>query len=167
MKLLLPLAFLLIGCNPTERRANEYDSIALAARAEYMERADSIQKSAYKFAFKDTIGVYAAPVQVLSAKLVKREYSNYRDIALSFKNVSGKTVSAIRFKWYGLNAFGDPADMGRSYIEGYGGGFTDDLIRPGRKDYGTWEILSKDAKTIVAAWPIEVAFNDGTSWKLK
>jgi len=113
----------------------------------------------------DTAGLYLAPVKVLSAKFVSKEYSNYKDIALSYKNVSDKKISAIRFRWYGENAFNEPADMD-GLREGWGAGFTDDGLRPGATDYGTWGILSKDGKKVLIAYPYEVAFEDGTKWEL-
>jgi hypothetical protein len=113
----------------------------------------------------DTGGLYLAPIKVLSAKFVAKEYSNYKDIALRYKNVSGKVVTAIRFKWYGENAFNEPADMG-GLREGWGGGFTDDALRPGGSDYAEWSILSRDGKEILIAYPYEVVFKDGTKWEL-
>lgn len=114
----------------------------------------------------DTGGLYLAPIKVLSAKFVTREYSNYKDIALRYKNVSGKVVTAIRFKWYGENAFNEPADMG-GLREGWGGGFSDDALRPGATDYGQWSILSRDGKKVLIAYPYEVVFKDGTKWELQ
>lgn len=113
----------------------------------------------------DTGGLYLAPVKVTSAKFVTKEYSNYKDIALRYKNVGDKVVTAIRFKWYGENAFSEPADMG-GLREGWGGGFTDDALRPGASDYGQWSILSRDGKKILIAYPYEVVFKDGTKWEL-
>lgn len=113
----------------------------------------------------DTAGLYLAPVKVLSAKFVTKEYSNYKDISLSWKNVSSKKISAIKFKWYGINAFNEPADMG-GLQEGWGSGFSDDGLRAGGTDYGTWSILSKDGKKVLIAYPYEVAFDDGTKWEL-
>lgn len=113
----------------------------------------------------DTGGLYLAPVKVLSAKFVTKEYSNYKDISLRYKNVSDKVVTAIRFKWYGENAFNEPADMG-GLREGWGGGFTDDALRPGASDYGQWSILSRDGKKVLIAYPYEVVFKDGTKWEL-
>ncbi len=118
-------------------------------------------------ALLDTIGLYKAPVKVLSAKVVKEEYSSYRNVYLRYKNVSGKTIAAIKFRWYGVNAFGDPADLGNTYAAGFGGGFTDDALKPGRSDDGTWSVLSRDAKKIKVAWPTEVSFADGTKWDIK
>ncbi|HUC79780.1 MAG TPA: hypothetical protein VMR70_02655 [Flavisolibacter sp.] len=114
----------------------------------------------------DTGGLYLAPVKVLSAKFVTKEYSNYKDISLRYKNVSNKVITAIRFKWYGENAFNEPADMG-ALREGWGGGFTDDALRPGATDYGVWSILSRDGKKVLIAYPYEVFFKDGTKWELK
>jgi len=113
----------------------------------------------------DTAGLYLSPVKVLSAKFVSKEYSNYKDIRLSYKNVSRKKISAIRFKWYGENSFNEPADMS-GLSKGWGGGFSDDGLRPGATDYGTWNILSRDGKKVLIAYPYEVAFEDGTKWIL-
>lgn len=104
------------------------------------------------------------PVKIISTSPVEHdEYSNYKDVHSVWKNVSKKTISAIRFRWTGINAFGEPADMGSS--TGIGAGFTDDILRSGKSDNGTWEILSKDLKKITKAWVYEVAFEDGTKWE--
>jgi len=134
---------------------------------EIARMSDSIMKASLRNALFDTAGLYLAPVKVLSAKLVSREYSNRKDIRLSWQNVSNKKIDAIKFKWYGLDAFNEPADMGTaSIVEGFGGGFTDRSISPGKKDAGTWEIMSGNGKKVVLAWPYEVAFADGTKWKI-
>ncbi len=80
------------------------------------------------------------------------------------KNVSKKTISAIRFKWTGINAFGEPADMG--ITNGEGGGFDDDKLRPSKSNSGEWSILSRDLKKVTKAWAYEVVFEDGTKWEL-
>lgn len=127
--------------------------------------ADSVVKKAMSDVLFDTVGVGQGPVKVISAKVVQEEYSTFKSVRLSWKNISKKKISAIRFKWYGLNAFGEPADMGSSIQDGFGGGYTDDPIRAGGTDTGTWEVLSRDAKKIVIAWPYEVVFEDGTKWE--
>lgn len=113
----------------------------------------------------DTGGLYLSPIKVLKAKFVEKEYSNFKDISLNFKNVSNKRVSAIRFKWYGVNAFDEPADVG-SLNNGWGGGFDDDELGIGKTRNSTWSVLSKDGKKILIAYPYEVAFIDGTKWEL-
>jgi hypothetical protein len=169
-KLLCILAFAAISChhnstqNETEALLSEtdrfIDSINIA------RQADSMTKAVIRNAFFDTAGIAQAPVKVLSAKLVTQEYSNSKDIRLVWKNVSGNKIAAIRFKWYGLNAFGEPADMGGSgVIKGIGGGLADRSLSPGKTDSGEWSIMSNDGKKIILAWPYEVAFEDGTKWK--
>lgn len=115
----------------------------------------------------DTSRLDDCPVKVISSKFVKREYSNYKDIQLKYKNVSDKKIAAIRFRWYGLDAFGEPADMGSSITEGWGSGSSDDGLNKSAIDYGTWEIMSRNAKKVVIAFAYEVAFDDGTTWKLE
>ncbi|MBS1773147.1 MAG: hypothetical protein JST82_09805 [Bacteroidetes bacterium] len=114
----------------------------------------------------DTTGLYAAPVKVLNARFTHKDYSTYKDVTLTFKNVSGKKISAIRFRWYGINAFNEAADM-TGMIDGWGGGFDDDALRIGETRTATWDALSRDGKKIQIAFPYEVAFDDGTNWKLK
>jgi hypothetical protein len=142
----------------------------------FSSNIDSIKKVIYNQFFArpnvmgrtlmyDTVGLYLAPVKVLSAKFISKEYSNYKDIALRYKNVSDKTITAIRFRWYGKNAFDEPADMGG--YNGWGGGYSDDILRPGSTDYSEWSILSRDGKKVVIAFAYEVVFEDGTKWVLK
>lgn len=134
---------------------------------EIERKADSISKRIVRDALFDTVGVSTAPVKVLSARLVEREYSSYKDMRLTWKNVGTKKIAAVRFMWYGLNAFGEPADMGGHIQKGFGGGYSDDPLGPGKTDAGTWSIMSGDGKKVVLAWPYEIAFEDGTKWSTK
>jgi len=127
---------------------------------------DSIVKDIQFKANFDTNGLYKAPVKVIKARLYTEEYSSFRDISLTFKNVSGKKIEGIRFRWYGLNVFGDPADMGASFFEGFGSGFTDDILYPNQTTSASWDINSGNAKKIVLAWPYEVVFTDGEKWEI-
>lgn len=159
----------IISCKGTSHLNDASLTDSLPNGVTEAELRDSISKVVDKDianSLIDTIGLYKAPVKVLSAKLFKKEYSNYRDIRLTYQNISKKTISGIKFRWYGTNAFGEAADMGNGIVEGFGGGFTDDELKPNRKETGEWSILSRDGKKVVIAWPIEVAFADGTSWKL-
>lgn len=166
MKYLTITYFLIaiLGCNYGTN--SEASNLTLADSMDIARRTDSATQAVIKDALFDTAGISQAPVKVLSAKLVKQEYSNRKDIRLAWKNVSGNKIAAIRFKWYGLNAFGEPADMGSSgIIKGMGGGLADRSLAPGKTDSGEWSIMSNDGKKIVLAWPYEVAFEDGTKWK--
>jgi hypothetical protein len=125
---------------------------------------DSLVRAIKKKALFDTVGLYKAPVKILTAKVVKVEYSNTKNVYLAYKNVSGKTIKGVKFRWYGMNAFDEPADLGDYSNEGFGGGFDDDILRPNKTDSGTWNIYSRDAKKIVLAWPYEVSFSDGSKW---
>ncbi len=157
-------ALLIVSCKTNSKSETDATDPLIELRAK--QYADSIVKAAEHEAMFDTSGLYNAPVKIVSAKLVEREYSSYKDMRLSYKNVSDKKIDAIRFRWYGLNAFGEPADMGTSLSRGFGGGFTDDPLSPGRSDYGEWGILSRDGKKVVLAWPTEVVFTDGTKWEI-
>ncbi len=156
--------FAMFSC---EKKKEVSPEIELQARA----MADSVVASAMAESIekesKDSTKMKNSPIQVLNSRLVTKEYSNYKDIELKYKNVSDKTVTAIRFEWYGKNAFGEPADMGDYGNTGRGGGFTDETLKPNKTGYGTWDISSQDGKTITMARAYEVVFSDGTKWKLK
>lgn len=148
---------------PSKYAASGLDSLSNISYKEHIK--DSLMKDLNRNIYMDTVGLYLSPVKVTNARFTKEEYSNYKDIQLTYKNVSAKRIEGIKFRWYGLNAFGDPADMG-TIGDGFGGGFTDDPLSPGRSETSQWSILSRDGKRIVLAWPIEVVFSDGTKWKV-
>ncbi|WP_147313955.1 hypothetical protein [Deminuibacter soli] len=145
----------------TQSRLSHADSIKVRSEV------DSTVKAMEKQTMFDTSGLSQAPVKVLSAKLTEREYSTYKDIYLIYKNVSSKKIAGIKFRWFGETVFGDPADMGSSTLaEGFGGGFTDEPLNPGESDSGKWDILSRNGKKVVLAWPTEIIYEDGSKWKI-
>lgn len=164
MKYTIIIALFLFGC--AEKTKTSYEKLKDELKTDSIKKVarERVEKSVTDF-FSDTTGVYKAPVQVIKYRFVQREYSSYKDVQLTYKNVSNKTISAIRFRWYGENAFGEPADMG--IRDGLGGGFTDERLKAGKTSSGEWNVLSKDGKKILKAWAYEVAFEDGTIWKLK
>lgn len=172
-----PISFSLFDANHKEIFPTIYnkDSIEKEIEIRINKLPNNVAESAQKFreerngkgAKYDTGGLYLAPIKVLSARFTEREYSNYKDVTLKYKNVSTKKVSAIRFKWYGVNAFNEPADAGNSFIQGWGGGYDDEGLGIGNTTYSTWNILSNDGKKILIAYPYEVVFKDGSKWELK
>jgi hypothetical protein len=155
---------LIISCNNTSQEISVEEKLkAIAIKDSIVE---DIRKKANDNVFGDTVGLSKSPIKILSYKIVESEGGNYRNIRLSYKNISDKKITAIKFRWKGVDAFGEPADLGNSFAEGYGGGFTDEILRPGKSESGTWEILSRNAKKVTLAWPVEVVFEDGSKWKL-
>lgn len=145
------------------------DKEELEQRRRYL---DSLRNSHYEDSVRsrgsllDTFGVYKSPIKVLTTKVFTEEYANYKSIKLSWKNVSTKTVTAVRFKWYVQNPFSEPAKMLGSTVNGLGGGYSADRILPNKIDHGVWSAISPDASKVVLAWTYEVVFADGSKWKL-
>lgn len=164
---LILITMLAVSCNSSPTSTKKVKKVIEEAQNQITE--DSIMKDSYKRATNDllfdTSNLSTAPVKILKSRLVKEDYSGYRNIELTYKNISDKNISGIKFRWYGLDAFGDPADMGNYEFKGFGGGETDDGLRPGRIDNNTWDILSESAKKIIKAWPVEVVFADGSKWE--
>lgn len=169
MRKLLLLLILFTACQnrkSLDDKSNSFaDSLKIDIKARQM--ADSLINLSGKERLLDTTGISSSPVQIISSKFIEKEYSNYKNVKLVFKNISSKKIQAIKFEWYGENAFNEPANFPGSTIEGVSGGFTDDSVNPGKTKTSTWDVLSNDGKKILAARAYEVAFSDGTKWKLK
>jgi hypothetical protein len=169
---IIALCFILASCNqqPVKSAAQqkaELDSFAIKKYGRTVEdQAKHMTDSVMQKALFDTVGLYKSPVKIIYARLVKKEYSNYKDIELQYKNVSKKPIDGIKFTWYGLNVFGEPADMGTGIVKGFGSGFSDEHLSTNQKTTSQWSILSGDGKKVVLAWPTEVVFTDGTKWKI-
>ncbi len=162
---LLIFIMALLSCNDQTKEYSESDKIRIQEIKDSL--TNKINSDVNDKVYGDTIGLSTSPVIILSYKIVKSESGSYRNVKISYKNTSDKQISAIRFMWKGINAFGEPADLGSSFANGYGGGFTDEGLGAGKSSSGIWEILSKDAKELTMAWPTEVIFVDKTKWLLK
>lgn len=162
MKYILALYLFFVSCNE-EKKRSPIDQMEYDRQVAHIK--DSMMNKIMSEINWDTVGLSSSPIVVTKAVLYKEEYSNYRDISLTFKNVSNKKIDAIRFSWYGENSFGEPADMGGYGDRGFGGGFIDRPLGPGKTTSASWSIMSRDGKKVIKAWPIEVAFSDGTKWK--
>lgn len=162
------LVSLISSCNSSNKKNKaENESEKHLSEINIKNLSDSIIKSSIKNLYLDSTGMKNSPIVVLAAKLFKEEYSTYKSIRLTYKNVSEKSIDAIRFEWYGENSFGEPADMGNPLNRGLGNGFTDEKLKPNSKTTSEWSILSRDGKKVLMARAYEVVFNDGTKWKLK
>lgn len=156
--LVITVAFL--GCGESKQE-KKYE----VSQHELDSFQNTLKKNAINNVVSDAMAnIKDAPVIVTSYKVVKAEYGNYRNVYLEYKNVSKKKVSAIKFRWYGENAFGDAADIG---YNGIGGGFTEHPLSAGASNDGEWEVLSNNLKKLKSAWVSEVMFADGTKWETK
>ena len=167
-KAIFLLFMIVVSCNePNLKNDNKIDSTLGLDEERFKDslREETRSQSALSFIKSDTIGIINSPIKIIKSKIVENEYSTYRNVFLRYQNISKKTVTAIRFRWYGLNAFGEPAELGNLFVTGVGSGFTEDIIKPNGIKSSEWDVLSRDVKKIVIAYAYEVVFSDGTKWK--
>ena len=163
------IGFFFISCGPKKETKAE----KMLKELEINQKVDSTMRASdEKIKQKlinmnwDTIGIQNSGIEITKAEFIKEnEYSNYKSVRLFYKNNSTKNIKAIRFKWYGLNAFDEPADCGNISNPGFGGGYTDIVIKTGKSSSGTWSVLSRDGDKIIKAWPYEIVYEDGSKWK--
>ncbi|HEU0126502.1 hypothetical protein [Flavobacterium sp.] len=107
-----------------------------------------------------------SPIKITKATLLKNNYSDHKDITITFKNLGKKTIKAIKFEWFCSNSFDEPAN-GRYF---YGKGrFTENsihLLKPKQSKTEFWEDFSTDADKIIEIRPYYIVFTDGTKWEL-
>jgi len=120
-----------------------------------------------KHSFLDIQKTKNSPVKIISAQLLKNQYSDHKDIQLTYKNTTQKNIKAIKFEWYCENVFDKPASGQFFFVKGITRGYTDILLKPKKKESKIWEDFSTDAYTIIAARAYYVVFADGTKWELK
>ncbi|MEP6803227.1 MAG: hypothetical protein ABI892_01800 [Flavobacterium sp.] len=122
---------------------------------------DSIKEN-----FAETSKIKNSPVKIISSKLYKNQYSDHKDIKLTYKNLTKKDIKAIKFEWYCENVFDEPSNGQYFYVKGVANGHTDILLKSGKTDSKIWEDFSTDAYQIIAARAYFVIFTDGTKWLL-
>lgn len=167
-KIILPLIILILfSCtnkknNITEPLKQENNLIKDTIENKEKEIIDSVKHS-----FLDTQKTKNSPVRIIAATLLKNQYSDHKDIQLTYKNTTKKDIQAIKFEWYCENVFDKPASGQFFFVKGIARGHTDILLRPKKTDSKIWEDFSTDAYTIIAARAYYVVFADGTKWELK
>ena len=112
----------------------------------------------------DTGGVSTAPVKIKTVYLFDEDNS-YRSINIEYTSMSDNPISGIRFAWYGVDAFNEPADMGGTIERGFGHGTIDHTLHPHETKTATFNMNSRDAKKVLQCWPDKVGFIDGTKWE--
>lgn len=156
----ISLSLFLFSCKSDEEKAKEQyikDSITIAV----MDRmADNMIERNF-----NNDEIKKAPVKIISCKYIQDSTSTSKHIEIFYKNVSNKNIVAVRFKWYGLNIYGEPADAGG--MDGFGGGSSEQHVKPNEEVGVTWDIYSRNGNTIKGCRPEVVIFEDGTKWSLK
>lgn len=149
------LSFLLVGCG----RSGSQDNLDQVA-------TESLARSQVKIkaTFLDTTGQGSSPIRIVSSGIGLNGKPGSRRIAVRFKNVSDKNISALRFEWYAEDFHGNPADMG-DYL-GQGSGTTEESLKSGDYSEAEWEISSVNADSLISIRAYQVFFDDDTSWEL-
>jgi len=166
-KILLFITITLLSC--TNKKSNKTEPIipdnSLIKNTEEKKEKEIIDS--VKHNFLDIQKTKNSPVKIISAKLLKNQYSDHKDIKLIYKNTTRKNIKAIKFEWYCENAFDKPASGQFFFVKGITRGHTDNLLNSKTVESKIWEDFSTDAYTIIAARAYYVVFTDGTKWKLK
>lgn len=149
---------------------NKPDHLIVPNKVDYKQteqKDNSTTVDSLKKSFLDTLNTRESPVQIISSKLSNTQYSDHKNIELLYKNVSKKSIKAIKFEWYCENAFNKPANGKYYFVKGKSEGFTSMLLEPKKLRSQVWEDFSTDANTIINARAYFVLFSNGTKWDLK
>lgn len=124
------------------------------------------KKDSIKELFANNKNEYKSPIKILSSRLLPNQYSNHKDIKITYKNVTKKDIKAIKLEWYCENSFNQPAHGKFFYIQGKSTENVTELLRAGSSQSQVWEDFSTDANKIIKARAFYVMFTDNTTWEL-
>lgn len=124
--------------------------------------ADSIIKSGTQSFYDDERikSEKESGIDVLGVKFINdNDYSDYKNIKITYKNSTGKDISAISFRWYDLkDVFDEDVEAILSK-----GGYDDEGLRNGKTTSGTWELKEPKVKS-GKVYVDKIMFSDGTKW---
>jgi hypothetical protein len=125
--------------------------------------ADSIIKSGTQSFYDDERikSEKESGIDVLGVKFINdNDYSDYKNIKITYKNSTGKDISAISFRWYDLkDVFDEDVEAILSK-----GGYDDEGLRNGKTTSGTWELKEPKVKS-GKVYVDKIMFSDGTKWE--
>lgn len=164
--LLLLVTLTLISCtnkksSKPETNTNKNNLIKTNEEKNEAKPTDSIKDD-----FLKTQKNKNSPIKIISATLLKNQYSDHKDIKLTYKNITKKSIKAIKFEWYCENAFDKPASGQFFFIKGVTRKHTESFLKSRKTESKIWEDFSTDANIIIAARAYYVIFSDGTKWEL-
>lgn len=156
-KALILLVFLCLSCSKKEN----------ASSLTYKEQKNNFSHLSEKQEESDTIVSKKSPIKIISCRIQKSQYSEHKDIHITYKNVSGKTIQAIKFEWNCRNAFDKPSNGKYFFEKGRSEGNCTKPLKPGASNSKVWEDFSTDAVSITSSRAYYVVFTDGKKWKLQ
>lgn len=101
-------------------------------------------KDSIKEIFLNNKNELNSPVKILSSKLLDNQYSDHKDIQITYKNVTKKDIKAIKIEWYCENSFNKPANGKFFYIQVKSTAEITFLLKPGKTNSYIWEDFSTD-----------------------
>ncbi|MGQ0740201.1 MAG: hypothetical protein ACT4OJ_14210 [Bacteroidota bacterium] len=176
--LIIILTALLSGCsnNNPKPQAEKESEKKLSKWEGYMKAfKDSVDLSSDIYdldaAHFDTANISTSPIAITETTIWKeKEYLGleYDNISVRFRNISGKTIEAVKLRWFCEDAFGEPVFLfSRPTIRmSIGQGRSNEQLKPGGIGQVRWRGNATDLYKVVRAWPYEVAFSDGIVWKI-
>jgi len=124
----------------------------------YIIRVESGGKTVTK-----TVTVVDAPARITAWSLVNDGIGG-KDARITIRNTSARAITAVRIQIAMWNNFGERVTYFGEYL--FRGEAPDTYIAPGAEKTFLWSLYWASGVTNIAPWVVEVAFEDGTAWKL-
>lgn len=115
------------------------------------------------FKYKNTTNASKFPIKISSVELRKNEYSNFKDIYITFDNIGHKDIQAIKFQWFSINSLNKPSNLRNFFMKGESCGLTTKIVKKKSSSKVVFNEFSSDANYVIKARVYEVFFTDGTA----
>ena len=121
----------------------------------------------------DTANIASSPVQIVSKEFIsERDYLGLDEefILIRYKNISQKTITGVKLRWYCEDGFGEPnlmTDMSGAVTISIGEGRNGERLNPGETGAIKYKQYYETGDRLVSTWAYQVGFDDQTVWNIK
>lgn len=120
----------------------------------------------------DTTGITEMPIQILSKEFIsEKDYFGLDEkyILIKYKNISKKTITGVKLRWFCEDGFGEPSlmiNISGSVKMSIGEDSNGERLKPGESGEIKYKHSYETGDRIVSAWAYQVGFDDQTIWKI-
>lgn len=121
----------------------------------------------------DTVKIATSPVQIISKEFIsEKDYLGLEEefILIRYKNISQKTITGVKLRWYCEDGFGEPnlmLDLSGGLMISIGEARNGERLKPGESQSIKYKQNYETGDRLVSAWAYQVGFDDQTIWSIK
>ena len=143
----------IFGCSNQSNHQSFIDSLKKSQEVDSIVKNETVKAELNKVKLSST----TCPLKITKCYVTIDRFGQ-QDINIDVKNVSGKTIDGIKFRWVLFNNFGDQ-------VPDLETGVSQKILKNNKTDYYIWDIYASTA-TKGQAYVNTIHYTDGSKWEL-